>query len=113
MLIVQLIGTWVLLLNNFVPISLSVQTELVKFWQAMFMTYEVDMYDVRKGLKDSTEDEEDMPMRANASNLVDELGQVAYVFSDKTGTLTQNIMEFRRFTAGSEVYGIQERPDAG
>ena len=77
-----------MLLNNFVPISLSVQTELVKFWQAMFMQYEADMYDVREGLKDATEDEKDEPMQANASNLVDELGQVEYVFSDKTGTLT-------------------------
>jgi hypothetical protein len=42
-LIIQLIGTWVLLNNNFVPISLTVQSELVKFWQAMFMQYEIDM----------------------------------------------------------------------
>lgn len=32
---------------------------------------------------------------------------VSYIFSDKTGTLTQNIMEFKRFTAGSESYGIE------
>ena len=57
----QLIGTWILLLTNFVPISLIVQLELVKFWQAMFMTYDHLMYDDR-----STDDpnDEDMPMRA-------------------------------------------------
>ena len=33
----QLMGTWILLLTNFVPISLVVSLELVKFWQAMFM----------------------------------------------------------------------------
>ena len=30
---------------------------------------------------------------------------VHYIFSDKTGTLTQNVMEFKRFSAGSISYG--------
>lgn len=42
------------------------------------MSYDIMMYD----------DEQDMEMRAQASNLNEELGQVEYVFSDKTGTLT-------------------------
>lgn len=54
----QLIGTWILLQTNFVPISLIVQMELVKFWQAMFMTYEADMYDVRQGLEEDETGEE-------------------------------------------------------
>lgn len=33
---------------------------------------------------------------------------VKYVFSDKTGTLTQNIMEFKKFTAGRYSYGVSE-----
>jgi magnesium-transporting ATPase (P-type) len=32
---------------------------------------------------------------------------VSYIFSDKTGTLTQNIMEFKRFTAGNCSYGVE------
>ena len=51
-----------------------------------------------------------MPMKAQASNLNEELGQIEYVFSDKTGTLTSNIMEFKKFTAGSEAYGTGEKP---
>ena len=52
-----------------------------------------------------------MEMRAQASNLSEELGQVEYVFSDKTGTLTCNIMTFKKFTVGTEMYGTYDDPN--
>jgi|TARA_B110000285_G_C15034365_1_gene568427 magnesium-transporting ATPase (P-type) len=58
------LATWILVFTNFVPISLTVSLELVKFWQAMYMNYEVLMFD----------DEQDMAMKAQASNLNEELG---------------------------------------
>ena len=49
--------------------------------------------------------ERDIPTRVQSSNLNEELGQVSYIFSDKTGTLTSNVMQFRRFSAGNFAYG--------
>lgn len=44
-------GTWILLLTNFVPISLLVTTEMVKFIQARFMEWDVDLISETKGLQ--------------------------------------------------------------
>jgi phospholipid-transporting ATPase len=46
-----------------------------------------------------------MSTKAQSSNLNEELGTVQYIFSDKTGTLTQNIMEFKKFSVGNYAYG--------
>lgn len=47
----------------------------------------------------------DTPSRVRTMNLNEDLGQITHVFSDKTGTLTQNVMDFRKCTVGGKAYG--------
>lgn len=94
------LGTWLLMFSDFVPISLLVTLEFIKFFQAIFITYDAYIFDETK----------DMFAKVQSSNLTEELGQVQYIFSDKTGTLTQNVMEFKKMSIGSFTYGISD-PD--
>ncbi|KAJ3046996.1 hypothetical protein HK097_000331, partial [Rhizophlyctis rosea] len=86
--------TYIILFNNLIPLSLIVTMEAVKFSLGGLINTDLDMYD----------EASDTPAVARTSSLVEELGQVDYVFSDKTGTLTQNIMEFRMAVIGGLAY---------
>ena len=54
-------------------------------------------------------EESDTPAMARTSNLNEELGMVKYVFSDKTGTLTRNIMEFKRCSIAEIIYESEDQ----
>ncbi|SCV68524.1 BQ2448_645 [Microbotryum intermedium] len=86
--------TFVLTLNNLIPISLIVTMEVVKFQQAALINSDLDMYHPVT----------DTPALCRTSSLVEELGQIEYIFSDKTGTLTCNEMEFRQCSIGGIPY---------
>ena len=55
--------------------------------------------------------ERDLPCKVQTSNLNEQLGQVDYVFSDKTGTLTCNIMTYKKMSIGKHSYGV-DKPNA-
>lgn len=71
--------------QNVIPISLYVSIEFVRTAQAAFIYFDPDMNYVKPGQKP----EDGKPTLARSWNLADDLGQIEYIFSDKTGTLTQ------------------------
>ena len=81
--------------QNIVPISLYISIEIVKTIQAFFISQDVDMY--YKPL--------DAACTPKTWNISDDLGQIEYIFSDKTGTLTQNVMEFQKCSVNGQAYG--------
>jgi phospholipid-transporting ATPase len=89
------IFTYWVLYSNLVPISLFVTIEIVKYFQAFLINSDLDIY----------YDKTDTPATCRTSSLVEELGQIEYIFSDKTGTLTCNMMEFKQVTIAGIQYG--------
>eukprot|EP01026_Neomeris_dumetosa_P071035 TRINITY_DN7145_c1_g1_i1.p1 TRINITY_DN7145_c1_g1~~TRINITY_DN7145_c1_g1_i1.p1 ORF type:complete len:1115 (-),score=152.45 TRINITY_DN7145_c1_g1_i1:270-3410(-) len=91
---------FIILLNQMIPISLYVTLELVKVFQCYFLHIDRDMY----------HKETDNRFTVRTTTLNEELGQVQYVLSDKTGTLTQNIMGFVWVSIAGQLYGKNSEP---
>ncbi|OXB57983.1 hypothetical protein ASZ78_000860, partial [Callipepla squamata] len=90
--------TMIILLQVLIPISLYVSIELVKLGQVFLIHNDIELYD----------EEADFPIQCRALNITEDLGQIQYIFSDKTGTLTENKMVFRRCTVDGHEFSHQE-----
>nr|XP_028573239.1 probable phospholipid-transporting ATPase VB isoform X2 [Podarcis muralis] len=90
--------TMIILLQILIPISLYVSIELVKLGQVFLIHNDIDLYN----------EELDLPIQCRALNITEDLGQIQYIFSDKTGTLTENKMVFRRCTIDGREFSHQE-----
>ncbi|XP_029794252.1 probable phospholipid-transporting ATPase IH [Suricata suricatta] len=85
---------FMVLFNYIIPVSMYVTVEMQKFLGSYFITWDQEMFD---------EDSGEGPL-VNTSDLNEELGQVEYVFTDKTGTLTENNMEFKECCVEGHVH---------
>ncbi|KAL5341511.1 hypothetical protein BJX70DRAFT_358989 [Aspergillus crustosus] len=92
-----LITFWValILFQNLVPISLYISLEIVRTAQAIFIHSDVFMYYEKL----------EIACVPKSWNISDDVGQIEYIFSDKTGTLTQNVMDFKKCTVNGISYG--------
>ncbi|NXG62140.1 AT8B3 ATPase, partial [Hemiprocne comata] len=84
-----------ILLSIIIPMSMYITFEFIYLVNSCFINWDLEMYYAAK----------DIPAKARSTSLNDQLGQVEYIFSDKTGTLTQNIMSFKKCCINGTIYG--------
>ena len=104
--------SYAIVLNTVVPISLYVSVEVIRLCQSFLINWDEDMaFDTI--VNPITQKSSRVYAKARTTTLNEELGQIEYVFSDKTGTLTQNIMTFNKCSIAGRSYGDVLDPRSG
>ena len=94
----QIIIGFLIMFNNVIPLALYISLEIVKIGQMIMVHSDVGMYD----------EDSNTPMTCNTNTILENLGQVSYVLSDKTGTLTENVMKFQKMSIAGIAFSHEE-----
>lgn len=92
------LGTYLILFHSFVPVSMFVTLEFARIIQGWFIGEDRKMR--TKGVS----------VKSKSNNLNESLGYVEHIFSDKTGTLTENVMQYAACSTGGSVYDERRAP---
>lgn len=79
-----------------IPLPLYITIEFIKLIQVWYINQDIQLYDREKNKK----------IEMRAFNITEDLGQIEYIFCDKTGTLTENKMEFRMANINGQNYSV-------
>lgn len=89
---------FLIMFATMVPLSLYISLEMIKLGQIFFLTSDLDMYDEASNMR----------CEARTSTINEELGQITHIFSDKTGTLTDNEMNFKKMYVGGGIWALED-----
>ncbi|CAI7720113.1 P4-type ATPase ATP7, putative [Plasmodium vivax] len=93
------IGSMILLFGSFIPVDLLLIWEVVRLLQGYLINWDNDMYSAKCGRH----------ALSKAGQLLEEMGNITHIYSDKTGTLTQNIMQLQNIGLGNKgIYGFYD-----
>ena len=91
--------TFIIIYNQVIPMSLYILLEITKLLQNWLLRQDLELFGRNA-------------IMCRSMSITEDLGQVEYIFSDKTGTLTENKMIFKCMSCKGKVYGIAEVTDS-